>query len=165
MTFTICGSANHSQCEIWNYSALDWPAREERMMPTISPYNASASAKMRIRIIPTKSFGCWAFALQKTVTNKSNSIHCKLATLKNIFTKPVRTDIICNWVSKSRDEMHESPSTPIQTITTKQNYTHIWINISQHVQFSHNISGNWQHIWINMFTRWNVVWPQVLSLP
>jgi len=34
------------------------------MMPTIRPYRARASAKMRIRIIPTKSFGCCALALQ-----------------------------------------------------------------------------------------------------
>lgn len=46
------------------YSALDWPAREDKIMPTMSPYNANASAKMRIRIIPTKSLGCWALALQ-----------------------------------------------------------------------------------------------------
>jgi hypothetical protein len=35
------------------------------MMPTISPYKASASAKMRIRIIPTNNLGCCAFALSK----------------------------------------------------------------------------------------------------
>ncbi|KAK2408935.1 V-type proton ATPase 16 kDa proteolipid subunit [Trifolium repens] len=58
VTFTICGSVNHKQWEIRHYSALDWPAREERMMPTMSPYSANASAKMRMRIIPTKSFGC-----------------------------------------------------------------------------------------------------------
>lgn len=33
-------------------------------MPTIRPYKAKASAKMRMRIIPTKSFGCCALALQ-----------------------------------------------------------------------------------------------------
>ena len=33
------------------------------MIPTIRPYKAKASAKMRMRIIPTKSLGCWAFAL------------------------------------------------------------------------------------------------------
>jgi hypothetical protein len=33
------------------------------MMPTMRPYRASASAKMRMRIMPTKSFGCCAFAL------------------------------------------------------------------------------------------------------
>jgi len=46
------------QQELLYQSALDWPAREERMMPTMRPYNAKASAKMRMRIIPTKSFGC-----------------------------------------------------------------------------------------------------------
>ena len=30
----------------------------------IRPYRARASAKMRIRIMPTNSFGCCAFALQ-----------------------------------------------------------------------------------------------------
>lgn len=49
--------------EMFLYSALDWPARDERMIPTIRPYKAKASAKMRIRIIPTKSFGCCALAL------------------------------------------------------------------------------------------------------
>jgi len=48
----------HIQQQILYQSALDWPAREERMMPTIRPYKAKASAKMRMRIIPTKSFGC-----------------------------------------------------------------------------------------------------------
>lgn len=33
------------------------------MIPTMRPYKASASAKMRIRIIPTNSFGCCALAL------------------------------------------------------------------------------------------------------
>ena len=47
-----------------SYSALDWPARDDKIMPTIRPYRASASAKMRMRIIPTKSLGCCALALQ-----------------------------------------------------------------------------------------------------
>lgn len=38
------------------------PALEDRMMPTISPYSASASAKIRMRIIPTNSLGCCALA-------------------------------------------------------------------------------------------------------
>lgn len=33
-----------------------------RIKDTISPYNAKASPKMRIRIIPTKILSCWAFA-------------------------------------------------------------------------------------------------------
>jgi len=33
------------------------------------PYRARASAKMRMRIIPTKSFGCCALALRKKKIN------------------------------------------------------------------------------------------------
>jgi hypothetical protein len=32
------------------------------MSDTISPYRASASPKIKIRIIPTKILSCWAFA-------------------------------------------------------------------------------------------------------
>jgi len=35
------------------------------MIPTMRPYRARASAKIKIRIIPTNSFGCWALALTK----------------------------------------------------------------------------------------------------
>ena len=38
------------------------PALDARMIPTISPYSASASAKIRIRIMPTNSLGCCALA-------------------------------------------------------------------------------------------------------
>merc|ERR550534_1855160 len=41
-----------------NYEAETW----ERMIATISPYNPSASAKIRIKTIPTNSFGCWPLA-------------------------------------------------------------------------------------------------------
>ena len=40
-----------------------WFAFEDRMMPTIRPYSARASAKIKIKIIPTNNLGCWAFAL------------------------------------------------------------------------------------------------------
>jgi len=36
---------------------------EVRMSETMSPYKAKASPKIKIRIIPTKIFSCWAFAL------------------------------------------------------------------------------------------------------
>jgi hypothetical protein len=42
------------------------------MMPTISPYKASASAKIRIRIIPTNNLGCCAFALSNPHPNKNS---------------------------------------------------------------------------------------------
>ena len=32
------------------------------MTPTINPYRPRTSPKMRIRIIPTNSLGCWAVA-------------------------------------------------------------------------------------------------------
>jgi hypothetical protein len=56
------------------------------MMPTISPYKASASAKMRIKIMPTKSLGCWALALQTKTSlhvnkQKSSSSDFASATL------------------------------------------------------------------------------------
>lgn len=51
--------------QLLTYSALDWPAREDKIIPTMRPYRARASAKIRIRIIPTKSLGCCALALQK----------------------------------------------------------------------------------------------------
>eukprot|EP00982_Pelagococcus_subviridis_P006213 30017-Pelagococcus_subviridis.AAC.2 len=35
----------------------------DKMIPTINPYSANASAKIKIRIIPVNSFGCCAFAL------------------------------------------------------------------------------------------------------
>ena len=35
----------------------------ESISATISPYNPKASAKMSIKIIPTKIFSYWAFAL------------------------------------------------------------------------------------------------------
>jgi len=38
--------------------------KEKRIAP-ISPYRARASAKIRIRIIPTNSLGCCAFALHE----------------------------------------------------------------------------------------------------
>lgn len=37
------------------------------------PYRASASAKMRMRIMPTKSFGCCALALRTTLQRPSRS--------------------------------------------------------------------------------------------
>ena len=39
----------------------------------MSPYRARASAKMRMRIMPTKSLGCCALALQCTTTVSSPS--------------------------------------------------------------------------------------------
>ena len=47
------------------------PLRRRRRQPPgihppspMRPYRASASAKMRMRIMPTNSLGCWAFALR-----------------------------------------------------------------------------------------------------
>jgi len=129
VTFTICGSVNHDQHEIWLYSALDWPAREERMMPTISPYNANASAKMRMRIIPTKSFGCWAFALQKTVISKSNSIYS------------VSIKFWINWVEPKmpHDVSHE----------TNQILVSNWLCLYPRIKWNHQLNNQ---IWLQLCT-------------
>ena len=71
----VPGNFNICLC---SHSALDWPAREDKMMPTIRPYRASASAKIRIRIIPTNSLGCWAFALRESQNQKQVKIQMTL---------------------------------------------------------------------------------------
>jgi hypothetical protein len=90
------------------YSALDWPAREERMIPTMRPYKAKASAKMRMRIIPTKSFGCCAFALQKynhiptkhTLTMEISQVNkCKTSSIISMNGK-CRKQFTCIPVSR-----------------------------------------------------------------
>ncbi|KVH95986.1 hypothetical protein Ccrd_001930 [Cynara cardunculus var. scolymus] len=61
------------------------------MIPTMRPYRARASAKMRIRIIPTKSFGCCAFAL----FNKYEKVsHHQL----------------CRWPFRQKDQQDHKPN-------------------------------------------------------
>jgi hypothetical protein len=62
------------------------------MMPTISPYKASASAKIRIRIIPTNSFGCCAFALYTISFSKSVKItHKPYSAPENLMSNTEKT--------------------------------------------------------------------------
>ncbi len=56
----------------------------------IRPYRAKASAKMRIRIIPTKSLGCCAFALQHSQAQGARTMNQSRATGKQ--GAPARLD-------------------------------------------------------------------------
>jgi hypothetical protein len=56
------------------------------MMPTISPYKASASAKIRIRIIPTNNLGCCAFALSNPHPNKNSTTQSSNQTISKCET-------------------------------------------------------------------------------
>nr|DAD24625.1 TPA_asm: hypothetical protein HUJ06_026089 [Nelumbo nucifera] len=66
----------HRYATMPSQSARDWPARDDRMIPTMRPYRARASAKMRMRIIPTNSFGCCALALKITTRGHHGNFGC-----------------------------------------------------------------------------------------
>ena len=91
------------QKAFWVHSALDWPARDERMIPTMRPYSASASAKMRIKIIPTNSFGCCAFALHNTHTN--HTPHYNDRTSLSSPTRYKQNTTIWLWHSIKRESL------------------------------------------------------------
>lgn len=65
----------------------------------MSPYNASASAKMRIRIIPTNSLGCCALALQQTTTPNHQDHLIKSSGKQQTFSTPVK--ILVHYITQA----------------------------------------------------------------
>jgi hypothetical protein len=57
------------------------------------PYSASASAKMRIRIIPTKSLGCWALALWEKSSTERQMRADELTTLNGCIPQPAAAEV------------------------------------------------------------------------
>ena len=61
---SLAGTASHKRK--WQTAFGRWRQDSyltERIRATISPYNPNTSAKMRMRIMPTNSLGCWAVPL------------------------------------------------------------------------------------------------------
>lgn len=90
------------------------------MIPTMRPYNARASAKMRIRIIPTNSFGCCAFALILTKKSFESNGHKSEERSYHVHTteslsysvsKTQSRQFLTNIASIPNDVMMKSKST------------------------------------------------------
>lgn len=58
LKFVVCNLI--FDCDITSSRLAESRAQKIMMMETMSPYNPMASAKMRMRIIPTKMASVWA---------------------------------------------------------------------------------------------------------
>lgn len=104
--FTICGSANHSQWEIWNLlgPGLASAGRED------DAYNESVQSQC-LSENENKNHSnekLWLLSICSTKDSYQQVKFNSLYTYNHMkyFAKLVLTDIICNWVSKSTDKMN-----------------------------------------------------------
>lgn len=119
------------------------------MIPTMRPYNASASAKIKIRIIPTKSFGCCAFALCQNIKLLDGASTMKSPTLIHESNTNLNHMWLCfNGLYKR-----------VNKISGHSDDVHLWINklpTYKSMKWRY-IQYDAQHICMKRYTRLQMI--------